>query len=47
VPMSVVMLHYATNRASAAAGAALDRLHLKSRLRRLIRGQLTSAKLGV
>lgn len=46
VPISIVVLHHATNRASAAAGVTLDRLHLKSRLRRLIRGQLTGAKLG-
>ena len=44
-PLSIVALHHGMNRASAAAGATLDHLHLKSRLRRRIRGQLASAKL--
>lgn len=47
VPTSIVTLHHAVNRTAAAAGATLDRLHLRSRLRRLIRGQLTGAKLGL
>lgn len=45
-PISVVMLHHAVNRASAAAGVTLDRLQLRSRVRQLIRGQLTGAKPG-
>lgn len=44
VPTSILALHHAVNRTSAAAGATLDRLHLRSRLRRLIRGQLIGAK---
>lgn len=37
-PISRVILHYATESMSAGAGIALDRLHLRSRLRRLVRG---------
>jgi CelD/BcsL family acetyltransferase involved in cellulose biosynthesis len=44
VPISIIVLHHAMNRASATAGVTLDRLHLKSRMRRLIRGQLTGPK---
>jgi Acetyltransferase (GNAT) domain len=36
-PIFRVMLHYATDSASACAGTVLDRLHLKSALRRLVR----------
>jgi CelD/BcsL family acetyltransferase involved in cellulose biosynthesis len=46
MPVSIVVLHYAMNLAAVAAGATLDLLQLRSRLRRLIRGQWTSAKRG-
>jgi GNAT acetyltransferase-like protein len=39
-PMSRVMLHYLMDRTSASGGVILDRLKLKSRLRRLVRGGL-------
>jgi hypothetical protein len=44
-PMSRVMLHYLMDRTSASGGVILDRLKLKSRLRRLVRGGLGAALL--
>ena len=46
VPISLIMLHHAISRASSATGTLLDKMNLRSRLRRLIRGQLTPGKLG-
>jgi CelD/BcsL family acetyltransferase involved in cellulose biosynthesis len=37
-PTSLVVLHYATDRVSASAAAMLDRVHLRSPFRRLLRG---------
>jgi len=44
-PISRVMLHYLMDRTSASGGVILDRLKLKSRLRRLVRGGLGAALL--
>jgi hypothetical protein len=38
MPISLVMLHHAVNKTSASAGMMLDRVKLKSPLRRLVRG---------
>jgi CelD/BcsL family acetyltransferase involved in cellulose biosynthesis len=37
-PMSLILLHRAVDRTSAVLGTTFDRLHLKSRMRRLMRG---------
>lgn len=46
IPICAVLLHHAVTRTSAAAGATLDRLNLRSRIRRLIRRRLSPAKVN-